>query len=488
MDDPKILTSTNVLVPSDDKPARRLRQYIAALSATLGAFSLGTVLAWTSPTSSQLAQSDTNHDPRLMTQAQWSWVSSLMNVGATLSVVLVGAAIDRIGRKYTMLALVLPFVAGWFMIAWADQDVPLYYVGRIVCGMMGGAFSLSAPVYISEIAQKEIRGMLGVCYQLMLTVGILFVYVVGGIDGVSVFALTLTCSFIPLVFGAIFFFMPETPRQYIQKGRMEEARQSLTWFRGEEYNIDAEIQEIETAVETTKALQLSWRESFSTPAAKKALLVSLGLMIFQQLSGVNAVIFYSSDIFKDAGSTLAPSKASIVIGVIQVIATFISTQVVDRAGRRPLLMASHAVMSACAITLGVYFHVKEDVAGIGWLPLASLCVYIVLFSFGVGPIPWLMVGELFPAGIKGAASSVACLVNWLLSFVVTKFFVDMVASIGPDWTFWIFGAVLAVGTAFVYFVVPETKGKTLEEIQADLGGDKRKRDPEELKMPHLDRY
>ncbi|KAJ8894779.1 hypothetical protein PR048_000086 [Dryococelus australis] len=215
---------------------------LSSVAATLGAFSLGTVLAWTSPTGTRLAQSSTNPDPSLMTVAEWSWVGSLMNVGATLSVVLVGAVIDRLGRKYTMLALVLPFIAGWFMIAWAGQTVTLYYVGRIVTGMMGGAFSVSAPVYISEIAQKEIRGMLGTCYQLMITSGILFVYLVGGIEGVSVFALTLTCSFVPLLFGAIFVFMPETPRQYLQKGRVEDARKSLRWFRGEHYNIDAELQ------------------------------------------------------------------------------------------------------------------------------------------------------------------------------------------------------------------------------------------------------
>ncbi|KAJ8894780.1 hypothetical protein PR048_000087 [Dryococelus australis] len=285
--------------------------------------------------------------------------------------------------------------------------------------------------------------------------------------------------------------------------------------------------EIETAVETTRALELTWRESFATTAAKKALLVSLGLMIFQQLSGINAVVFYLADIFKhregisraelcgrcrrctaevvmfvstekesaglscvvaagglmEAGSELAPSTASIIIGVIQVIASFISTLVVDRAGRRIMLMASHSVMGICSIILGIYFHIKEDVPNIGWLPLASLCVYIVLFSFGVGPIPWLMVGELFPAQIKGAASSIACLVNWLLSFIVTKFFSDLLTSIGPDYTFWMFGVILCVGTLFVFFIVPETKGKTLEEIQSDLGGAGNKGGPEEIKLP-----
>ncbi|XP_063228377.1 facilitated trehalose transporter Tret1-like isoform X2 [Bacillus rossius redtenbacheri] len=486
MDGFKAGASTQVLVPPGDEPARRLPQYIATFAVTLGAFSLGNVLAWTSPTGSKLAQWDTNKDPSLLTPSEWAWVGSLVNIGAALSAVLVGLLIDRLGRRYTMLSFVLPFVAGWFMIAWAGQTVALYYVGRVITGMMGGAFSLTAPVYISEVAQKEVRGTLGACFQLMVVAGIMFVYVLGGIDGVSVFALTLTCSVVPLVFGVMFVFTPETPLFYVQKGRTDKARESLQWFRGREYNVDAELQEMETSLEVSRQKKLSWKEAFSTTAAKRALLISIGLMVLQQLSGVNAVIFYTSDIFKAAGSAMEPTVAAMIMGGIQVVATFASTQIVDRAGRRVLLLASGGVMGVCSVVLGVFFHVKDSASGIGWLPLASVCVFIALFSVGYGPIPWLMQGELFPPEIKGPASSISCMLNWLLSFFVTRFFSQLVAAVGQDVTFWIFGGITIAGTAFVFFVVPETKGKTLDEIQVELGGGRG--GPENGDVPQRDKY
>nr|CAD7258261.1 unnamed protein product [Timema shepardi] len=459
MDDPQLGVSTQTLVSSkgEFQSAKRLPQYLAAISVTIGAFALGNVLAWTSPTADELSQTTNNNlTSTLMTQSEWSWVGSLMNIGAALVVLPVGYLIDKIGRKFTMLGL----------------TVPLYYVGRIITGMMGGAFSLTAPVYVSEIAESDIRGTLGTYFQLMVTVGILFVYVLG--SQVNAFALTLVCGIVPLVFGVIFFFMPETPLYYIQTGRIDRARDSLQYFRGKSYNVEPELQVIENVVDTSRAQKLSLRESFNTTAAKRALLVSLGLMVFQQLSGVNAVIFYASNIFAEAGSDIKPAIATIIVGVIQVIATFISSLCIDKLGRRILLIASDAVMTICSTVLGVFFYLKHngnDVSNIGWLPLVSVCLFIVMFSFGYGPIPWLMVGELFPNQIKGTASSIACLLNWFLSFLVTKFFSDMVTAFGIYTTFWIFSAISCLGTIFVFFIVPETKGKSLEEIQKELGGE-----------------
>nr|CAD7588282.1 unnamed protein product [Timema genevievae] len=403
MDDPQLGVSTQTLVSSkgEFQSAKRLPQYLAAISVTIGAFALGNVLAWTSPTADELSQTTNNNfTSTLMTQSEWSWVGSLMNIGAALVVLPVGYLIDKIGRKFTMLGL----------------TVPLYYVGRIVTGMMGGAFSLTAPVYVSEIAESDIRGTLGTYFQLMVTVGILFVYVLG--SQVNAFALTLVCGIVPLVFGVVFFFMPETPLYYIQTGRIDRARDSLQYFRGKSYNVEPELQE--------------------------------------------------------AGSDIKPAIATIIVGVIQVIATFISSLCIDKLGRRILLIASDAVMTICSTVLGVFFYLKHngnDVSNIGWLPLVSVCLFIVMFSFGYGPIPWLMVGELFPNQIKGTASSIACLLNWFLSFLVTKFFSDMVTAFGIYTTFWIFSAISCLGTIFVFFIVPETKGKSLEEIQKELGGE-----------------
>jgi len=178
-------------------------------------------------------------------------------------------------------------------------------------------------------------------------------------------------------------------------------------------------------------------------------------------------------LFQAAGSDIDAFTATIIVGAMQVVFTFISTLVVDRLGRRLLLLISDGVMAICTLLLGVYFYLQskgDDTSSLGWLPLTSVCLFIIVFSLGYGPIPWMMVGELFAPHIKGFASSLSCVLNWILAFIVTKFYSDLVSAFSIQATFWIFAVISAIGTVFVFFVVPETKGKTLDEIQRELGG------------------
>lgn len=166
--------------------------------------------------------------------------------------------------------------------------------------------------------------------------------------------------------------------------------------------------------------------------------------------------------------------STILIGVMQVVATFVSTMVVDKLGRRILLLASGAVMALSTTAIGVYFFMKDrnadSVENLGWLPVASLCIFMIMFSIGYGPVPWLMMGELFATDIKGFAGSIAGTINWVLAFIVTKTFKNLNESLGSGGTFWLFAGVTLVGVIFVFLAVPETKGKSLNEIQMELGG------------------
>lgn len=178
-------------------------------------------------------------------------------------------------------------------------------------------------------------------------------------------------------------------------------------------------------------------------------------------------------LFQSVGSDIKPHRQTIIVGVIQVVVTFISTLVIDRLGRRVLLLISDAVMSICTLVLGIYFylqHIGDDTSNLGWLPLTSVCLFIVAFSLGFGPIPWMIVGELFAPNIKGIASSLACITNWILAFLVTRFYSDLKDAFGIHTTFWIFAVISALGTVFVFFIVPETKGKEIHEILRELGG------------------
>lgn len=208
-------------------------------------------------------------------------------------------------------------------------------------------------------------------------------------------------------------------------------------------------------------------------ASRMALICGLGLMFFQQFSGINAVIFYTNNIFQSAGSNIDPVIATIIVGVVQTIATYISSLLVERAGRRLLLLQSCVIMGVCLIVLGVYFKLQAaafDVAAFGWLPLVCLVLFIISFSMGFGPIPWMMMAELFPVEFRGTATGVTVIVNWCLVFIVTLCFPIMKDAIGIYSCFWFFAAFMILCIFFVFFLIPETKGKTVSQIQAILAG------------------
>lgn len=438
----------------------------------------GTLLGWTSPTEILVVTPDDNKSfvgeyPFTIDKEEWSWVGSSATLGAAVMVFIIGTVVNILGRKNTMLLLIVPFVIGWALVIWA-VNLPMLLVGRVMLGIAGGSFCITAPMYTAEIAQKEIRGSLGSYFQLMLTVGILFVYAVGA--GVSVFVLSIICGIIPLLFGAIFVFMPETPYYLISKNRTEDAIKSLQWLRGSQYDYTQELAEMQAENEHRKKEKIPMMQIFTSKATVRALYISFGLMVFQQMSGINAVIFYTTIIFDEANVVIDPSVATIIVGVMQVIATFVSTMVVDKLGRRILLLMSVSIMGLCTILLGVFFYLsdqnKDNVADLGWLPIVSMCIFIVMFSLGFGPIPWMMIGEIFAPEVKGIAGSAAGSFNWILAFVITKTFTNMRDAMGTSGAFWLFSAFSIVGTVFVFFVIPETKGKTLSEIQKLLAGEK----------------
>lgn len=284
-----------------------------------------------------------------------------------------------------MLLLVAPFTVGWLLVIFAT-NLTMLLVGRFLLGIAGGAFCVAAPTYTGEIAQSSIRGTLGSYFQLMMVIGILLVYIVGSY--VSVFILNLICAVIPLVFGGIFVFMPETPTYLIAKGKKEEAAKSLRWLRGDEYDISQELAELQEQHEDDQKNKISFYAALGRRSTKKALFISLGLMFFQQMSGVNAVIFFTKGIFESANTGIDSGVATIIVGVMQVISVLVSSIIVDKAGRRLLLLPSALAMSITTALLGTYFFMKEknadSVSSLGWLPVASLCGFIILFSIGFG--------------------------------------------------------------------------------------------------------
>ncbi|CAH0584046.1 unnamed protein product [Chrysodeixis includens] len=462
------------LVEQRGEGGRKLPQYIAALSATLGALAAGSMLGWSAPVMVKLTDNSTSDYDFPVSVAQGDWISSIINLGAAFICFPIGLVMDVIGRKKTMLLLVVPFTLGWLLITFGTS-VPMLIAGRFITGVAGGAFCVTAPAYTSEIAQDSIRGTLGSYFQLMITIGILFAYGVGGYTSVFVFNILCTC--IPIIFGIVFFFMPESPNFLVVKGRNDEARESLIRLRGSSYDVDSELNSLKAKAEESQRNKVSYLSAIKQKTALKAILICYALMLFQQLSGINAVIFNASQIFADAGATIPSTISTIIIGVIQVVATFVSSLVVDKLGRRILLLLSALIMCVCSTALGVYFFLQQThgadadiVQNISWLPLVSLSFFIIAFSLGFGPIPWMMAGELCRIDIKAFVGSTAGTLNWLLSFTVTSTFNSLNTAIGAGQVFWLFAGIMLVGFVFIFFIVPETKGKSVEEIQVMLGG------------------
>ncbi|XP_060528180.1 facilitated trehalose transporter Tret1-like [Cylas formicarius] len=453
----------------DSGKAKRLPQFLAAVFICIGAMGTGTVIGWTANINKELEEGALND----ITTASLNWIGSIMPIGAVVVCIPIGILADLIGRKFTILLTTIPFVLGWALIIFS-ASAEMIYAGRFFTGMAGGSFCIMAPLYTSEIAETAIRGTLGTFLQLFITIGILYAQVFG--YAVSVKALCYLCGIVPIIFAVLYATQPETPVYLMKKGKREKAMKVFEKLRGKQYDPSAEINEIQAEIDKQEALKSEFWTQLKTKQGKRASLICFMLMFYQQFSGINAVMFYSQKIFIAAKSTIEPKICTIIIGAVQICATLFSSWSIDKLGRKILLMLSDGLMALATFLLAIYFLVSErglasseTVTSLGWLPLISLIVFIIAFSIGMGPIPWLASSEIFPPAIKAKMGAAAGTFNWFLAFLVTVGYGGVAESAGAYTTFFIFTIVSASGVFFILFVMPETKNKSFEEIQEELG-------------------
>ncbi|ROT70590.1 putative solute carrier family 2, facilitated glucose transporter member 8 isoform X2 [Penaeus vannamei] len=318
----------------------------------------------------------------------------------------------------------------------ADRFCTEYRIcDRVLCGLCTGITSLVCPTYTTEYASKDIRGALGSGFQLFITIGILYAYLFGAVVE-SWRWLVLVCAAVGGVYLLLAIFIKESPTFLLSRGS---------------------------------------EQSMQEPYILKPLAITLALMVFQQLAGVNAVIYNINLIFQASGTSISDDLSSIIVGIVQVIATAAGSLLIDRAGRKLLLCFSAFTMSVSIVSLGVFFYIKSSNESfaqefLGWLPLTSLMIFISAFSIGYGPIPWVMMGELFYPNVKEAAGSMATTLNWTFVFIVTFVFAPLQDAIHDYGAYWLFGGLCAVNFLFCVLFVPETKGRTLQETMAHFGG------------------
>ena len=394
-------------------------------------------------------------------------VSSLL-VGAMIGAAFAGPIADATGRRKLVLVAAIIFAVGAIGAALATS-AGLLILFRFVLGLAVGAASLIVPLYLAEVAPTEIRGAVASLNQLMIVTGILVAYIANSaLAGAEAWRWMIALAVIPsllLFLGMLF--MPETPRWLVSKDRDEEAREVLRRTR-DETAVEAEMSDIKRVEGQEEGglgeLLASW--------VRPALLVGMGLAIFQQIIGINTIIYYAPTTLTNVGfGNSAAILANAGIGVINVTMTLVAIRFIDRVGRKPLLLLGAAGMALSLAILGLTSLLLPEPSGVslvGIITLVCLALFIAAFAVSWGPIVWVMLGEIFPLKVRGSAMAVATVLLWGANFVVSLTFPVLLDALGLGW---LFVGYALIGVAALFFVrsfVTETKGRSLEKIESDL--------------------
>ncbi|XP_056421145.1 solute carrier family 2, facilitated glucose transporter member 2 [Hyla sarda] len=404
----------------------------------------------------------------------WSLSVSVFSLGGLVSSFFVGWIADKLGRIKAMMAVNSLAVLGSLLMGLAPlgQAHALVIAGRLITGLYCGLSSGLVPIYIGEISPTSLRGALGTLHQFGIVCGILISQIVG-LDFIlgtkDLWPVLLGLSGVPSVIQTILlFFCPESPRYaYIKLGKEEVAKRILRSIRAPDYDPAKDIEEMKREKEeAAREKKVSIIELFRSPNYRQPLLVSLVLHMSQQFSGINGIFYYSTSIFTKSGIS-QPVYATIGVGAVNTISTIVSVFVVEKAGRRSLFLTGLAGMCICAVIMTIALALLHAHAWMSYLCMVAIFLFVIFFEVGPGPIPWFIVAELFSQGPRPAAMAVSGFCNWTCNFIIGMTFQYIAEACGP-YVFIIFAILLFGFTVFTYFKVPETKGKSFEEISAEF--------------------
>jgi sugar porter (SP) family MFS transporter len=394
-------------------------------------------------------------------------LTSILLIGALIGALAAGKIADKIGRRPTVLGTAALFVAG-VMLAAFSPSYGVLVAARVVIGLAVGSASMVVPLYIGEVVPPKIRGALVSFNQLAITSGILASYLVDyGLASSQNWRLMFGLASIPAIVMFVgIVFQHESPHWLIAQGREDEAREVLHRVRAEG-DIDAEIAE----VRELSGRKSSFREVLS-PAVRNVMIIGVALAVFQQITGINTVIYYAPTLLASAGlGTSAALLANVVNGAVNVLMTIVAIRLLDRTGRRPLLLTGTTGMAVGMIVVALTFllgggHLR---GGAAYIAIAGLLIYTGSFAVGLGPVFWLLISEIYPVKIRGQAMSVATMANWGANFVVAVSFLTLLGAIGNAGTFFSFAGLSIVAVVYFQRKVPETRNRSLQDIERDLG-------------------
>ncbi|XP_012091563.1 probable polyol transporter 4 [Jatropha curcas] len=387
-----------------------------------------------------------------------------------------GKTSDAIGRKWTIALAAIVFQAGAAIMALAPS-FSILMIGRIFAGIGIGFGVMIAPVYIAEISPTVARGRFTSFPEIFINIGILLGYVSNYVfSGLPVhinWRIMLAVGILPSVFiGFSLFVIPESPRWLVMQNRIEEARLVLSKTNETESEVEERLAEIKLAAETANAEKCEakavWREIINpSPAVRRMLITGCGIQFFQQITGIDATVYYSPTIFKDAGikDNTQLLAATVAVGFTKTMFILVAIFLIDKAGRRPLLFVSTVGMSISLLGLSLsLMFLGGGKLGIG-LAILSVCCNVAFFSIGLGPVCWVVSSEIFTLRLRAQAAALGAVGSRLSSGMVSMSFLSVSRAITVGGTFFIFSVISAVSVVFVHTCIPETKGKSLEEIE-----------------------
>eukprot|EP00123_Amoebidium_parasiticum_P012866 comp21623_c0_seq1/m.30338 comp21623_c0_seq1/g.30338 ORF comp21623_c0_seq1/g.30338 comp21623_c0_seq1/m.30338 type:complete len:513 (-) comp21623_c0_seq1:360-1898(-) len=401
----------------------------------------------------------------------WSWIVSIFAVGGVITGLAGGAIVGKFGPKKTILANNILFYISALLQAFATGP-GMMMAGRVFCGLAAGILCSAVPMWVAESTPDHVRGAFGVFHQLFVTIGILVATILGMksvFGNASSWPMLYGFAIVPSTINLIgFFFMPDSPRYLFAIGDVSGSEQALRRLRGPGYNVDPEIDQFHTdkkkeeeegALSMVQALGAIFTRQYI-----KQTIIAIGLQICQQMSGINAIMFYSGSIFISAGFSNV-ELAAILVNTVNVAASVAAVPLIERAGRRGLSLFGFGGMAIAHCLFGIGMVSGWQIPTIIFMLLGVVC-----FAVGPGPIPWMITAEIFPAVVRNGAVGVAVFTNWLFTFAVGMFFPPLQEAL-QAYTFFFFCAWTVAITIFVFFFVPETKGKSMQEVQALFGND-----------------
>lgn len=427
---------------------------------------LGAADLWTSPAIPHL-QSNESELKLLPNEA--SWVASLLHIGAIIGYVTYPYLIDTIGRKKTLLLFFIPQIVLWITTILA-KDVYALYIARTIGGFgYCGGFAVQS-IYISEISEKSIRGICLFWSKINYEIGSLIVVTVGAFCSYK--EMNMSMLSIPLLFFLTFIFMPETPHYFLKRGNEEKAISSLSVLRGTKNRkiLELEISGVKKAIIEGQLNKNSILHLFKDKRYRKALLIVFIANTTKGLSGSYAIGNYTQEIFSYTEFSLKPEYATIIVVSLKIIAGIVGSQLIENVGRRVLYFYSGILGALSLGIVGLFFFLKiylkmDNLTAISWLPLLGLTCFQVASAASLNPIPILLTVELFPTEIRSLASAIAFISFESFVFLITLAFDPFNRIIGIYMTFWFYAICCIVGTFIVFRITPETKGKSLEEIE-----------------------